>query len=124
VRLYQRLLHHITDPEVRKLAHPGLVLRRITPGIIRDVLAEPCGLEVEDAVAAQRLFERLRNQVSLVAPAEPGILRHRPDVRRMMLPLILEDKPEQARRIQERAVTFMSSGPGRQRHGRKRFITD
>jgi hypothetical protein len=112
VRLYQRLLHHITDPEVRKLAHPGLVLRRITPLIIREVLAEPCGLEVEDAVAAQRLFERLRNQVSLVVPAEPGVLRHRPDVRRMMLPLILEDKPEQARWIQERAVAYYQQWTG------------
>ena len=111
-RLYQRLLNHIVDPEVRKLAHPGLVLRRITREIIQEVLAEPCGLQAKDDSAAQHLFEQLRNQVSLVAPAEPGILRHRPDVRRMLLPLILEADPERARWIQERAVAFYERRTG------------
>src|SRR5262249_28717866 len=40
--LYQRILSHIHDPEVRKLVHPGLVLRRITPELITEVLAGPC----------------------------------------------------------------------------------
>lgn len=105
-RLYQRVLNHITDPEARRLAHPGLVLRRITRGIIRDVLAEPCGLGVIDDAGANDLFERLQRQVSLVAPAEPGVLRHRVDVRQIMLPLILSASSEVARRIQERAVEF------------------
>ena len=33
--LYDRFLEHIADPEVRKLAHPGLVLRRVTPDLVR-----------------------------------------------------------------------------------------
>lgn len=111
-RLYHRLLNHVPDPEVRKLAHPGLVLRFITPDIIRRVLAGPCGVKVEDAADARRLFERLRQQVSLVAPASRDVLRHRPDVRRIMLPLILEDKNEQARSIQEGAVAFYAEQEG------------
>ncbi len=111
-RLYQRLLHHITDPEVRKLAHPGLVLRRITPEIIREVLAEPCGLGPVDGARASVLFERLRRQVSLVAPAEPGVLRHRADLRQIMLPLILAAEADAARRIQVRAVRFYAARPG------------
>ncbi len=111
-RLYQRLLNHITDPEARKLAHPGLVLRRITPEIIRDVLAEPCGMGVIDDRAADELFERLQRQVSLVAPAEPGVLRHRADVRQMMLPLILKAEADAARLIQERAIKFYEAREG------------
>jgi hypothetical protein len=111
-RLYQRLLNHITDPEARKLAHPGLVLRRITPEIIRKVLAEPCGVEVKDDADAQLLFERLQRQVSLVAPAEPGVLRHRADVRQIMLPLILKDEAGPARRIQKLAVAYYKSQEG------------
>jgi hypothetical protein len=111
-RLYHRLLNHIADPEVRQLAHPGLVLRRVTADIIKGVLAEPCGVEVEDDAAARRLFDRLRQQVSLVAPAEPGALRHRPDVRRIMLPLILSDPKKPSREIQERAVAYYEPQEG------------
>jgi hypothetical protein len=111
-RLYERLLLHITDPDVRRLAHPGLVLRRITPDLIQTVLATPCGVAVPDAAAAQDLFERLQWQVSLVAPTEPGVLRHRADVRQIMLPLILADKAEQARQIQEAAVAFYAQQSG------------
>jgi len=113
-RLYERLLNHITDSEIKKLAHPGLVLRRITPELIRDVLAEPCQVKIETDDEAQQLFERLRLQVSLVSPAEPGVLRHRTDVRRIMLPLILEDEAfsAAARQIQEKAVAFYERGNG------------
>jgi hypothetical protein len=37
--LYRRVLAHIKDEEIRKLAHPGLVLRRITADVIRHVLS-------------------------------------------------------------------------------------
>src|SRR4029453_15352476 len=40
--LYRRVLHRIRDDDVQKLAHPGLVLRRITPEVIQHVLAGPC----------------------------------------------------------------------------------
>jgi hypothetical protein len=111
-RLYQRLLLHIVDPEVRKLAHPGLVLRHITPQIIREVLAGICDVTVEDDEDAQRLFDRLQNEVSLVASAEPGVLRHRPDVRQIMLPLLLEDDSVRARQIQQRAVDYYQKQRG------------
>ena len=113
-RLYERLLNHITDPEIKKLAHPGLVLRRITAAIIQQVLAVPCQVNVGNEIEAQHLFERLRLQVSLVSPAEQGVLRHRTDVRRIMLPLILEDEKTSsaARQIQEKAVAFYEKQNG------------
>ena len=45
-QLYERILGHIHHPEVVKLAHPGLVLRRVNPDLILKVLKEPCGLSV------------------------------------------------------------------------------
>ena len=36
--LFRRILGHIHTPEIRQLAHPGLVLRRITPDLIKEVL--------------------------------------------------------------------------------------
>ena len=40
--LFKRNLNHIKHPLARKLAYPGLVLRRITPDIIQKVMAKPC----------------------------------------------------------------------------------
>ena len=37
--LYDRLLRRIRDGELKKLAMPGLIVRRITAGVIREVLA-------------------------------------------------------------------------------------
>jgi hypothetical protein len=39
--LYTHILERIDDEEVMHLAHPGLVLRLVTPDLIRLVLAKP-----------------------------------------------------------------------------------
>jgi hypothetical protein len=83
--LYKRVLSYIHNKEVRKLAHPGLVLRRITPDLILQVLAEPCGLVVPSLDEAQRLFKELRREVSLVSSEGTDGLRHRSDLRRLMV---------------------------------------
>jgi tetratricopeptide (TPR) repeat protein len=75
--------------ELARLVFPGLAVRRITPGVIRHVLAKPCGVELRDAGHAERLFKALRQQVDIVEPGddeddEPSLL-HRSDLRRMML---------------------------------------
>jgi hypothetical protein len=38
-QLYQQILNHIPDPDLRQLAHPGLVVRRVTRDVIKEVLA-------------------------------------------------------------------------------------
>ena len=81
-QLYHRILKHIRDLRVRKLAYPGLILRRITPEIIRDVLAEPCRLNPDDA---DSLFQAISENVTLVNHNADGSLQHRPDVRRVMI---------------------------------------
>jgi hypothetical protein len=110
-QLYQRILGHIHDQDVRRLAHPGLVLRRITPDLILHVLAAPCHLDIETSAAAQDLFDALRREVALVSLASDGELDHRPDLRRLMLELLEQDDPRTVRAIRERAVAWYESQP-------------
>lgn len=82
--LYDRFLAHITDPRVRALSHPGLFLRRVTPAIVRHVLAPTVGLDDLGEDEAEVLTRRLADEVWLVNAAPDG-LWHRPDVRQEML---------------------------------------
>ncbi|MDV5145819.1 ATP-binding protein [Streptomyces sp. SBC-4] len=89
--LYDRFLDHIGDDRVRRLAHPGLILRRVTPELVREVLAEPCGFKEMTTDAATDLVERLADEVWLVRRAPDGSLRHVPEARRAMLALMARD---------------------------------
>jgi cellulose synthase operon protein C len=112
-RLYGRILAHIHEPGVKKLAHPGLLLRRLTPEVIREVLAEPCGLSLDDAMSAEMLMSSLMHEVALVELDKDGSLRHRPDVRRLMLKDLTDDVPvTTARLIHDRAVGFYERKEG------------
>ena len=103
--LYLRILGHIEDPLVRAVAHPGLVLRRITPEIIRDVLAKSGGVEL-GKVDERDLFNRLAAEPMLVDRPEPDVLEHRQDVRAVMLPQILRDTTVDAKSVQLAAVDY------------------
>ncbi len=103
-QLYERLLIHIDDESVRRLANPGLALRVISPQIILDVLRGPCRLEIETIEEAKNLMEKLE-KASLVVK-EGDTLRHRSDVRRIMLKLIDRAEPGLVRRINLGAVNF------------------
>ncbi len=104
--LFDRILLHIEDPEVRKLAHPGLVLRRVTPEIIRQVLAVPCDLPVPDEKRAEELFEKLADDSSLVTRVDPRVLVHRSDVRRLMLKPLRLHRLEDVEKIHHAAIEF------------------
>ncbi len=105
-QLYRRVLEHVHDPTVRKLAHPGLIVRRLTPEVIQEVLAEPCGLGELAFEQAQALFEQLQREVSLVSLGPDGALYHRPDVRRVMLEPLRVDQPAKVAAIHEAAVRY------------------
>ncbi|MBO3093998.1 ATP-binding protein [Cellulomonas dongxiuzhuiae] len=104
--LYRRILDHIEDPVVKKLAYPGLEVRRITPGIVRHVLAGPCGLDVPDDDAARELVAAAAREVTLLDRADDGSLVHRPDVRRQMLATLRQGDPARVRAIDEAAVAY------------------
>ncbi|MEV4131720.1 ATP-binding protein [Dactylosporangium sp. NPDC049742] len=109
--LYDRFLNHIADPRVRQLAHPGLALRRVTPPLVRHVLAVACGLGPVDDDTARRLTKQLAGEVWLVKDTPDG-LRHQPDVRRGMLRMMSADPKygETVRRIHEAAVRWYRDG--------------
>jgi hypothetical protein len=110
-RLYERLLLGRHDKDVERLAHPGLVLRRINAEIIQEVLAEPCGVDVSDRAHADALFERFAAHVDLVKREEDGSVSHRPDLRRDMLPLVEASNPTAAEEIERRAVAYHARQP-------------
>ncbi|WP_010216769.1 ATP-binding protein [Sphingomonas sp. PAMC 26621] len=104
--LYRRILNHIHDPIVRRLAHPGMVLRRVTADIITEVLAPVCDVPVHTPEAAQALLDGLAREHSLVSRAPDGALVYREEVRRPMLALIEADAPDEVRSLHEAAYSY------------------
>jgi hypothetical protein len=108
-RLYERILGHIHDDDIKAMAYPGLVLRTVTWELIRDVLAGPCGLDVPDENVARDLFLRLALEVALVRQGnEPDTLELRPELRRIVLDDLTLDpaSKDKQRRIRELAVAY------------------
>jgi hypothetical protein len=101
--LVRRILEHIRDPRVRALADPGLVVRRVTKDIIREVMTrgtsrdavvkpvtgDPEVIEpwIVDDAEAQDIYDAFTREVTIV-DVEGMFLKHRQDVRRDMLPLL------------------------------------
>ncbi len=82
----------VTAAMVTAVAYPGLVLREITPDLLREVICPACGFDAISPDTAKALFERLRTQVWLVSHVEgKDAIRHRGDVRRLMLPMMTGD---------------------------------
>jgi hypothetical protein len=107
--LYRRIISHIDDPKVKKLTDPGFVLREVTPEILLKVLNEPCGLKLQDLAEAEELFKALSNYSSLVSPRSQRTLRHRPEVRKMILASLQQSSPDLCRDIWRRAADYYAS---------------
>lgn len=88
--LYGRILGHIHDDVVRKLAYPGLIVRRLDADVIREVLAKPCGLDLLRRNEYEILHDLSREASLVERDPEDSSLRHRADVRRVMLEDLLE----------------------------------
>lgn len=111
--LYRRLLGHIQDPDVRRLAHPGLTLRRVTADLIQNVLAKSCRVDVPDAERAFSLFDGLAREAMLVTRTLDGqAVIHRADVRQTMLHRLSADESVVAKQIHRTAVRYYSGRPG------------
>ncbi|MEU4106789.1 AAA family ATPase, partial [Streptomyces tanashiensis] len=110
--LYDRILNHIAEDDVRALVQAGLALRFITPDLIREVLAEPAGLRVEGAGEARRLYGLLTSRVDLMESAGPDAIRHRTDLRAIMLRLTDGARTDLMRAVDRRAVTYYAAREG------------
>jgi hypothetical protein len=112
-RLYGRVLWHIHDPDVRKLAYPGLAVRRITVDVLMQVLSGPCDVAVPDIATAHALLDEFAAEVSLVyRDPQDGALKHRADVRRVMLDDLRRDRAETVAEIDRLAILYWQSQPG------------
>ncbi|MFI8961900.1 trypsin-like peptidase domain-containing protein [Streptomyces sp. NPDC053493] len=107
--LYDRILKHIADPEVRALVQAGLALRVITPELVRDVLAGPAGLGTPSTAEAGRMFGRLVSRLDLMESAGPQAIRHRPDLRSIMLRLSDGARTDLMRAVDTRAVAHYAA---------------
>jgi hypothetical protein len=106
--LYRFLLSRIDDDTLRSLAQPGLIVRRINPDLIAEVLAPQTGLKELSATDAVTVFEALTSQHWLVEPdSVPGWVRHRSDVRKTLLENIYEaEKPSTTARVNRAAARW------------------
>ena len=105
--LMSRILNRLPTQELVALASPGLVLRQVTPVLIREVLAGPCKLKPGLTLAeAEDLFDKLDDMVWLVQRTDgvERVVTHIPALRRRMLPQLLQD--ETAREVIEAAVRW------------------
>jgi hypothetical protein len=110
--LYTRILNRIrtTLAAVRKLAFPGLAVRRVSPTLIRDVLAGPCGLGAPGDEECAELFRELARQYWLVqATPDPRVVVHRRDLRRLMLLSMEQRYADTIRQIHRDAAAFYAA---------------
>jgi hypothetical protein len=109
--LHARIVEHLDNEDLKKLADPGLIVRRLTVDVVRDVLAKPCGITF-DKTTPDLLFAALANEVSLVEMVDDKTVRHRPDVRLIMLPSQRRRLRDLARQIDDAAVRYWERFPG------------
>ncbi|GAA1553059.1 ATP-binding protein [Kribbella sancticallisti] len=109
--LYRFVLSRIDDRDLRKLANPGLVVRRINADVIREVVGPQVGLRGLSPRRAEELFQALASQHWLVEPdpLTTGFLRHRSDMRSVLLPLLYESTPATAARIDRSAAKWFAA---------------
>jgi hypothetical protein len=101
--LYERrIVNHVRDRNARKLAWPGLVVRRITREIARELLAGFCEIAPEDA---DKAFTALGQEIWMVTK-EGDALRHRPDLRARTLPLMRSKDEKKFNAIARAAVEY------------------
>lgn len=89
----RRILGRLQGNDVTVLAHPGLVLRRVDATLVREVLADACGLgQVSDSVG-RRIARHAEKQTWLVLVNTGYDVVHRRDVRGLMLEQMLGEHP-------------------------------
>ena len=109
--LYRFLLSRIPGSRLRDLAEPGLVVRRINADVIAEVLAPALKLKLEPGEAVT-LFDALATHHWLVERDMPGWVRHRSDIRKVLLRLLYEGGSKRtAARIDRAAAKWFARRP-------------
>lgn len=100
-----RLPPGLADDDIRRLAHSGLLLREVTERLLAEVVGPAAGVDLSGEGRAGAALAALREQVWLVVPGGGGV-RHRPDVRRVMLPMLLDRRKPANRALLDAAVAW------------------
>jgi GTPase SAR1 family protein len=108
--VYQRVLRRLHgDPLLSKLAYPGLILRFITPDIIKFVLRPALRLgEISDE-KSNDLTEMLWSFSWLAYKSDTGEVWHRKDIRRTMLKLMIGKEPKKVASIRAAAIKYFEN---------------
>jgi hypothetical protein len=107
--IYRRVLLRINDPVTEALAYPGLILRYVTPELIRQVLGPVLKLSAFTLEEAESALKKLASYDWLVQYKEVNGQRqvwHRRDLRQSMLHLMMSEDPVKTRQISEAAIQF------------------
>jgi len=111
--VYERILNRIKKPRVKALAYPGVVLRRVTPELILEVLAPACRgrLDVSTLADAKEVFGELADHVWLVNRIAPDAVVHRADLRRLLVPGLEQSADVDTKAIHRAAATYYAARP-------------
>lgn len=104
--LCRQLVAQVHPPETQRLIYPGLVVRRITCEILRQVLAGPCRLGDVTEARALELMTQLGREVALVRCASDGAIEARSQVRQLLLAELGRDQPGVVRELHARAAAY------------------
>jgi len=111
-QLVRRNLEHAHNEKVATIAIPGILVRKINVGVIREVLAGPCGLPAMTDPEAATLMTDLQKETFLISESGSDIF-FRQDLRSSLYGLIMKNPKYKGREIQDAAIRYYqdSSAP-------------
>lgn len=102
-----RLPQGLSEADIHKLAHPGLLLREVTAELLKDVVAPAVDVFLDGPGYAEASFRALSEQIWLVDRSQSGqSVTHNRDVRRIMLPIMLNDPKGAAERLLRKGIDY------------------
>ena len=107
--IIRRILGHIHNDRVRKIAVPGMLVRYIDDEVIKEVLAEPTGIGYISDLESKEIYLELSKEVSLISKIKDiKSFSFRQDLRMMCETMIIEQFPEESDKIRQRAIKYYS----------------
>lgn len=112
--VYRRVLRRLDDPTARHLAYPGLVLRYVTPELIRRVLAPALDLPPFEGRTAEDALDALASchWLAYRDPEDNNKVWHRKELRRSTLKAMIAREPEKSKRINQVAAEYFGQVGG------------
>ena len=105
--LYRAILSRIEGEQLCEIANLGLVMHKVDAGAIQSVIAPALGFEVSPEEAGE-LLDQLSAHHWLVEEEPGGWVRHRSDVREVILRLLYAGRREQVRKVNQLAAQYFA----------------